>query len=63
MVCPAAEKEVGDADFTTVMAGAWMAVMVAEEGGETTGGPVGGSPWAVAGLVTDPASTSAAVVR
>ena len=29
MVCPAAEKEVGDADLTTVMAGAWMAVMVA----------------------------------
>ena len=62
MVCPAAEKEVGDADLTTVMAGDWMAVMVASDGAETTGGPVGGSPWAVAWLVTDPASTSAAVV-
>ena len=42
MVCPAVEKEVGDADLTTVMAGAWMAVMVAEEGGEMMCGPVGG---------------------
>ena len=49
--------------MTTVMAGDWMAVMVAEEGAKTTCGPVGGSPLAVAGLVTDPASTSAAVVR
>jgi len=49
--------------LTTVIAGDWMAVMVASDGAETTGGPDGGSPWAVAWLVTDPASTSAAVVR
>ena len=42
--------------------GGRMSVIVASDGAETTGGPVGGLPWAVAWLVTDPASTSAAVV-
>ncbi len=52
----------GEADLTTVIAGDWIAVIVASDGPETTGGPDGGSPCAVARLVTDPASTSALVV-
>ena len=59
IVSPATENVLGDADLTTVMAGGdGMAVMVAEEGAETTCGPVGGSPLAVAVLVTDPASNA-----
>ena len=38
------ENVLGDADLTTVMAGDWMAVMVAEEGADTMCGPVGGLP-------------------
>ena len=63
MVCPAAVKLVGDADFTTEILDDWAADTVAVDGADTTGVPDrGGSPWAVAEFVTVPASTSACVV-
>ena len=59
MVCPAVEKEVGDADLTTVIAGDGTPWTVAEDGAEVIGWLAGVWPVAVAVLRTDPASTSA----
>jgi hypothetical protein len=52
---------VGDADFTSEMAGEDSAGTVTFEGGESTGGPLGGVPVALAMFVMEPASTSACV--
>ena len=49
----------GEADFTTVIAGDRMAVMVVEDGAEVIAWLAGVLPDAVAVLLTDPASTSA----
>ncbi len=61
MLWPAAVTVVGDADFTTLNAGAGVAVTVAADGGDVTAGPVGGVPDAVAEFFTDPAFISACV--
>jgi hypothetical protein len=52
----------GEADFTTVMAGDWLAMTTAELGVLVVVPPVGIVPVAVAVLVIWPASTSAWVV-
>src|SRR5690349_17804999 len=63
MTWPAALKLDGDADFTTVIAGACTAGTVTDDGADTTGVvDPGGSPCAVAVFDTDPASTLACVV-
>ena len=49
----------GVAVFTTVIPGAGVAVTVALDGVDTTGGPEGGLPVEVAVFVIEPASTSA----
>jgi hypothetical protein len=62
MAWPAVNDPVsdGEADFTTLIAGAGGAVTVAEDGGEFAGVVVaGGVPCAVAVLWIVPASTSA----
>ena len=63
IVCPAALKLDGDADFTTVANDDCAAGTVAVDGADANGvlAP-GGSPFAVAVFVTAPASTSACVV-
>ena len=61
MLWPAAVTDVGDADFTTVSAGAAVAVTVAVDAGEVTVAPAGVFPAAVAESLIDPASTSACV--
>ena len=48
--------------FTMVMEADWAIGVVVDEGGEITRGPLGGSPLAVAVLLTTPASTSAWVM-
>src|SRR5215472_4503612 len=62
MVSPGASKVVGLADLCTSMPGVVSAGTSTLEGGESTGGPLGGSPVAVAVLVIPPASRSAKVV-
>src|ERR1700724_3129521 len=47
------------ADLTMVMAGVCATGVEVDEGAETTAGPLGGVPCAVAVLLTTPASTSA----
>ena len=50
--------------FVTVMSGAWVAVAVTRVfDGALTAGPVGGVPVERPVFVTDPASTSACVMR
>ena len=60
-VWPAAVTVAGEADFTTVSAGAAVAVTVAVEGVDVTAVPPGVTPDAVAESLIDPASTSACV--
>ena len=47
------------ADFTIVIAGDCVAVMLTSDGPDTTGSPVGGVPVDVAEFLMRPASTSA----
>jgi len=47
------------ADFTMVIIGDWFTGVDVDEGPEAIGGPPGGVAWAVAVLLTTPASTSA----
>ena len=47
------------ADFTMASIGDWFTGVDVDEGPELIGGPPGGEPWAVAVLLTTPASTSA----
>src|SRR6266702_5591966 len=61
MVSPTALTVAGLAVLTTVSAGDCVTVTIAVDGGEVTGGPVGGVPDAVAVSFTDPLSRSACV--
>ncbi|MDT4934160.1 MAG: putative transport system ATP-binding protein [Pseudonocardiales bacterium] len=61
MVSPAALTVAGLAVLTTVSAGDCATVTIAVDGGEVTGGPVGGVPDAVAVSFTLPLSRSACV--
>ncbi|GII82009.1 hypothetical protein Sru01_69910 [Sphaerisporangium rufum] len=61
-VCPAAETFAGDADLFNAIPGADSMVTVADDGGEFTGGPIGGVPVATAVFRIAPLSTSAWVV-
>ncbi len=60
-VWPAAVTVPGAAVFSNDRLGAGVAVTVADEALDVTGGPAGGVPVAVAVFVTEPASTSACV--
>src|SRR5580700_3192200 len=56
---PSLLTSVGVADLTMVRAGVWATGVEVDDGAETTAGPLGGVPCAVAVLLTTPASTSA----
>ena len=58
---PALPAVVGVTDFTNDNDGAGGIVTTAVDGGDVTGGPVGGVPVAVAVFVTNPACASACV--
>src|SRR5665213_3584021 len=58
-VLPSALTSVTAADFTMEMEADWTTGVEVDEGDETTGGPLGGVPSAVAVLLTTPAFTSA----
>src|SRR4030088_1762172 len=59
MTSPTFDTLVGVADFTIDRFGVWVAGTIAGDGGETTGGPVGGCPVAVAVSSTLPLFRSA----
>src|SRR6266702_4457109 len=61
MVSPTALTVAGLAVLTTVSVGDCVTATIAVDGGETTGGPVGGVPVAVAVSFTLPLSRSACV--
>jgi hypothetical protein len=59
ITAPTVDTVAGLADFTIVIAGDWVAITVAVDGGEVTAGPVGGVPVAVAESLIEPLFTSA----
>ncbi|SNT64888.1 hypothetical protein SAMN05216276_11424 [Streptosporangium subroseum] len=61
IVCPAAVTVLGDAVFSNDRLGSEVTVIVAVDGEDVTGGPIGGVPEATAVFTIDPASTSACV--
>ena len=60
-VSPTADTDAGLADFTIDNAGLCVTGTDAVDGGDVTGGPVGGVPVAVAESLIDPLSRSACV--
>jgi hypothetical protein len=60
-VSPTADTDAGLADFTIDNAGFCVTGTDAVDGGDVTGGPVGGVPVAVAESLIDPLSRSACV--
>ena len=61
-VLPSLFTSVTAADFTMVSPELWFTGVDVDEGPELIGVPPGGVPWAVAVLLTTPASTSAWVM-